>query len=328
MQASERLTPFVSWFVLDWLRDAPDERHRVADGSLVFVDISGFTRLTERLAAKGKIGAEEMSGLLDVTFAALLSVAYDYGAWLVKWGGDAVLLLFEGEDHAGRACTASHEMRTTMRSVGRLRTSVGAVALRMSIGVHSGAFDFFLVGSLHHELVITGPAASTTVEMETVAQAGDIVISPATAAALPPRSVGAAKGSGYLLARSPRTPGRPNKSMPGEVIVDVGSCLPDITRSHLLAGGSDGEHRIVAIAFVEYSGVGEVLAKAGAEAAADAIEHVIRGCQEAAQRHHVTFWETDVGVDGGKVMLVSGAPGSAGNDEDRILAVVRAVIDG
>ena len=60
---------------------------------------------------------------------------------------------------------------------------------------------------------------------------------------------------------------------------------------------------------------------------AEAVDHVVRACQEAAQRHEVTFWETDVGVDGGKVMLVSGAPRSAGHDEDRMLAVAREVID-
>src|SRR5665213_226107 len=134
MDAFERLQPFVSELLVGWLRAAPEVRHRVAFGTLVFVDISGFTRLTERLAGKGKIGAEEMSDILDVTFAALLAVAYDHGGWLVKWGGDAVLLLFEGDHDVDRACTAAHRMRATMRRAGRLQTSVGEVRLRMSIG--------------------------------------------------------------------------------------------------------------------------------------------------------------------------------------------------
>ena len=36
----------------------------------------------------------------------------------------------------------------------------------MSIGIHGGLLDFFLVGDLHRELVVTGPAATRTVEME------------------------------------------------------------------------------------------------------------------------------------------------------------------
>ncbi|MCW2668876.1 MAG: tetratricopeptide repeat protein, partial [Frankiales bacterium] len=92
MQSDDRLRPYVPGFVVDWLRDRPQVRHRSVDGTLAFVDVSGFTRLTERLAARGKAGAEEMSDLLDRTFDALLADAYSQGAWLVKWGGDAVLL--------------------------------------------------------------------------------------------------------------------------------------------------------------------------------------------------------------------------------------------
>ena len=127
-------------------------------GSLAFVDISGFTALTERLSKKGKVGAEEMNDLLNECFTELLSVAYDQGAGVIKWGGDAVLLLFDGGEHEARACRAALDMQRTMRSVGKLRTSSGLVTLRMSVGIHSDAFDFFLVGDLHRELVITGPA--------------------------------------------------------------------------------------------------------------------------------------------------------------------------
>ena len=294
MDAAERLRPFIAGFVVDWLRDSPTQRHRVAHGTLVFVDISGFTRLTERLASKGKIGAEEMSDTLDVTFAALLAVAYDHGAWLVKWGGDAVLLLFEGEQHADRASTAAHEMRQTMRQIGRLQTSVGEITLRVSIGVHTGDFDFYLVGSLHRELVISGRAASQTVAMETAADAGQIVVSATTAAALRSRHVGAPKGDGFLLTRSPGTPPRLELRTRDLTGVDLESCLPEITRSHLLAGTTDGEHRQIAVGFVEFSGIEAVLERGGTQAVADAVDHVVRACQEAAHRHGVTFWETDV----------------------------------
>ena len=327
MDVSERLRPFVSRLVLDWLRETPGAQHRTLSGTLVFLDISGFTRLTERLADKGKIGAEEMSDLLDLTFAALLSVAFDYGAWLVKWGGDAVLLLFQGNDDAARACTAAHEMRRTMRQVGRLRTSVGDVTLRMSVGVHSGDFDFYLVGSLHHELVLTDAAASEVVAMETAATAGEIVISLPTAQRLRARNLGKPKGPGVLLARSPGAAPPPEQRNGDLDDVDLVSCLPQATSDHLLAGGSDGEHRLIAVGFIEFSGVAAIAVNGGQGAVAAALDHLIRTCQEVAVRHQVTFWESDVGTDGGKVMLVSGAPRSAGQEEDRMLAVVRAVID-
>ena len=194
--AAERLKAYVPLVAIDWLRETPEARYKQVEGSLAFVDISGFTSLTERLSRKGKVGAEEMNDLLNDCFEALLSTAYDYGAGVIKWGGDAVLLLFQGEQHEARACRAALEMQQTMASVGKLRTSSGLVTLRMSIGIHSGTFDFFLVGSLHRELVITGPAASMTVAMETVAEATEVAVSPSTAAALDPRWLGTSKGAG------------------------------------------------------------------------------------------------------------------------------------
>jgi class 3 adenylate cyclase/tetratricopeptide (TPR) repeat protein len=327
MHASDRLRPYVPGFVLEWLRDMPTIRHREVEGTLAFVDISGFTRLTERLAARGKVGAEEMSELLDRTFAELLAVAYARGAWLVKWGGDAVLLLFQDDGHAARAVTAAVEMRRTMDVIGRLETSCGRVRLRVSTGVHSGRFDVFLVGVTHHELVIAGPEATTTALTEAAAAAGEVGVSAATAALLPPGVV-RARADGLLLAvRSPGSPAlapRPPASVPG---VDVGSCLPLPTRQYLLAGEDDAEHRLVAVAFVEFSGTDALLLDQGPGATAAAIDAVVQTCQRACETHGVTFWETDISKDGGKVMLVAGAPGSTGDEEDALLAAAREVVE-
>ena len=98
--AGDRLKPYVPRLMIEWLRDTPEARYTTIDGSLVFVDISGFTALTERLARRGKIGAEIMRDTLDGVFTALLDEAYDWGAGLLKWGGDALLLLFDGPLHA------------------------------------------------------------------------------------------------------------------------------------------------------------------------------------------------------------------------------------
>ena len=66
------LRPYVPRLVVDWLRTTPQTRVREVSGSLAFVDISGFTALTERLARKGRVGAEEMSDTLSAVFSGLL----------------------------------------------------------------------------------------------------------------------------------------------------------------------------------------------------------------------------------------------------------------
>ncbi len=121
----------------------------------------------------------------------------------MELGGDALLLLFEHEGHAQRACRAAVGMRRTLREIGRIRTGAGRVTLRISQGVHSGTFHSFLVGGSHREHLLVGAAASDVVRMEKAADAGEILISAATAALLPERCVGAPKGPGLLLAAEP-----------------------------------------------------------------------------------------------------------------------------
>jgi class 3 adenylate cyclase/tetratricopeptide (TPR) repeat protein len=324
---SDRLTPYVPRIAVEWLRKTPDARHRQIEGSLAFVDMSGFTALTERLSKKGKVGAEEMNDLLDACFAELLSVAYAQGAGVIKWGGDAVLLLFDGAGHESRACRAALNMQRQIRSAGKLRTSSGLVTLRMSVGIHSGAFDFFLVGDLHRELVITGPAASTTVEMETVAEAGEVAISPATAAALEGRFLGREKGPAILLRREPNVTAHPSVAIGDVGDLDVAQLLPIEVREHLLAGGGEAEHRLMAPAFIHFMGADELLANEGPDALADALDVVMRIVQRSAHEHQVAFFETDIAPSGGKVMLMGGAPRSTGNDEERMLRAMRAVLD-
>ncbi|MDP9258758.1 MAG: hypothetical protein M3Q31_19725, partial [Actinomycetota bacterium] len=70
--ATDLLRPFVPRIAVEWLRDAPSERSRTYEGTLVFADISGFTDLTEALAKRGREGAEEIAGVVDAAFAELI----------------------------------------------------------------------------------------------------------------------------------------------------------------------------------------------------------------------------------------------------------------
>ena len=326
------LRPYVPDLLRAWQPTSGDARHMQVEGTLVFVDISGFTRLTERLARKGKVGAEEMSDLLDATFSALLARARDQAADLVKWGGDAVLLLFPGSDHAARACRAAFDMRATLREVGTLTTTSGSVTLRMSVGVHSDLFDFYLVGDPEHhrELLVVGPAASRTAQLEALADAGQVAISDSTAALLPPRThrAGPEPGSRLLRARPGGARGAAVPAARRQVREPaLEQFLPRAVRAQLLSEQGEAEHRSVAVAFVRFSGTDDLARTHGTAAVAEALDQCVRNVQHAAAEHDVTFFETDIDEDGGKVMLVAGAPRSSGHDEERMLRAVRAVMD-
>jgi class 3 adenylate cyclase/tetratricopeptide (TPR) repeat protein len=322
------LHAYVPRLAIEWLARRPGAREHAVDGTLAFVDISGFTKLTERLARAGRVGAEELSDILDSTFGALLTAARADGADLVKWGGDAVLLLFRGRDHAAHAVRAAYRMRRELRTVGHTRASAGQVTLRMSVGIHSGRFHFFLVGdpAIHRELIISGPAASVTAEMESAAAAGQIVVSDATATLLHPASLGLPVPGGRILRSAPVLADIPVTDASSGPPVDVSHLLAPPIRAHVLSAVGASEHRPVAVAFIEFSGMDDVLATGGAAAAQDALDECVRNVQDACAEHGVTFLESDINRDGGKFLLTAGAPRSSGADDDRLLRAVQLAV--
>jgi class 3 adenylate cyclase/tetratricopeptide (TPR) repeat protein len=325
---SELLAPYLPRLVIDWIASAPGERHRIVDGTVAFVDISGFTKLSEGLAKHGKIGAEELAATIGECFVHLLDIAYDNGGRLVKFGGDALLLLFSGTEHEQRACRATFRMRRALVEVGRLTVLGQRVTLRMSVGIHSGRFDVFLVGASHRELVVTGPAASATVSMEAAAVAGEILVSEQTAAALSSSDLGPAKDGGRLLRRAPAvsaTSATPRD--PVDTAADLSRCIPVAILDSVLSASHEPEHRRVTVAFVHFDGTDAMLESEGSEVVADYLDQLVTDVQVAVDGQGVTFLGTDIDHDGGKVILVAGAPSTSGDDELHMLVALRQILD-
>jgi len=321
------LRPYVPRLVIDWLRTTPTATHREIEGTLVFVDISGFTALSERLAKRGKVGAELMRDTLDGVFTALLDEAYDWGAGLLKWGGDALLLMFDGPSHEERAARAAWEMQRTIGRVGRLHVPGGTIVLRMSVGIASGPIHFFMTGSVHRELLVAGPMVTETLVMEGIADAEEIGLSPALAARLDPSCVGPSKLAARLLVAPPEVD-RIRAPDVGDISgLDIASCIPIAAREHVLLRRTEPEHRTITAAFIDMMGTDALLADLGPDRLAEALDERIRSIEEAALRYEVPFYESDVGKSSVKALLTAGAPSSTGHDEERMLRALREIIE-
>jgi class 3 adenylate cyclase len=220
-------------------------------------------------------------------------------------------------------------MRRALREIGKLETSGGRVQLRMSVGLHSGTFHLFLVGGSHREFMITGPGATQTAAMEGTAEAGEILVSPATAALLPAKVIGAAKGPGFLLRGDPGgltpAPMDPEIRVPGELIE---RCISRATREHLLFGTGEPEHRRVVVGFLHFDGTDEMIELDGSAVFAEALDELVRDVQDAVDEQGVCFLGTDVDKDGGKIILTAGAPISTENDEERMLIAGLRIMQG
>ena len=320
--------PYVTRVASDWDETAPGERWQSIDGSIVFVDISGFTNLSEKLARRGRIGAEELTSVLSRVFGSMLDVAYSCGGSLLKFGGDALLLLFDNPDHVMSAVGAAVEMRRALRESAKIPTSVGKIPLRMSVGVHTGPIDFFLVGDSHRELIITGPTASVTTEMEGTADAGEIVVSSAIKEALPSGYTGAAKGHGWILRKRSVPLWRCGPIARHPISDDeMERFIPRGLRANLRSGLRESEHRIATVGFLKYKGIDAMLAEGGPSHVGEALDELVRIVQREADAERVTFLATDIDADGGKVILVAGVPGSYEDDEGRLLRTARRILD-
>ena len=249
----------------------------------------------------------------------------------MKWGGDAVLLLFDGPDHArtGLPGSAPDACLRCARSAGS-RPAAG----RVTCGCPSGS----TAGSSTSSWSVTRrttASCSSAVRRPAVRPRwrrsptpGQIAISPETAAQLDPRVVGAPAGDGFLLRSLPDVPvvGVPPAQGPRRCST-CPSVVPPGIREHLLAQSGDAEHRTIAVAFVQFSGTDDLLERSGPAALAAALDAVVRNVQDATAAHGVTFFETDINRDGGKIMLTAGAPRSLGHEEDRMLRATRLVVD-
>jgi class 3 adenylate cyclase len=311
---------------LEWELDAGERSWRALEGSLIFLDISGFTKMSERLARFGKLGAEEVTETLNSTFVRLLDLAYAEGGSLLKFGGDALLLWFSGPDHTARAVATAFDLRASLRDTGRIRTTAGFVHLRMSVGVHTGTFHAFLVGGSHRELIVTGPGVTATVAMEHDASAGEIVISPSVVAVLGADVAGAPRERGRLLRRRPTAPGVGVEARRAAA-TSAGDFVSTALRAHDVGGGHGAEHRPVAVAFVHYGGIDARIDAGGADAVAADLDRLVRSCQEAADTYGLSFLGTDVDADGGKIILAAGAPRAIDLQEEAILRACRRIVD-
>ena len=317
--------PYVPRLAARWRSTSPGERGRVLDGSLLGLDISGFTALSERLQEKGKLGAEELITLISRCYGGLIDIAARYGGDVLKFRGDALLIVFEGEDHELRAASAALAMQRFVAEGGAAGdSSVGPVQLSMCAGLVSGDCHFFLVGKHHGELLVCGPSASLTLELEDAAEKGEVLVSPRTAEALEGFVAGERDGA-FLLRPDAGDAELPALPEPDFADDELAQLVPPPLRVPIEQHAIEAEHRRVTAAFVKYSGTDELVERL--DEATAALADLADAVSAETEERRVTWLESDIDSDGGKLYLVAGAPASEGDEEDRMLRALRAIVD-
>jgi adenylate cyclase len=160
--------------------DAPILQARRCEISVLFADISGFTRMSEGMEPL------ELASILNRSFEVMTEQIFLRGGTLDKYIGDAIMAFFGAPapdpDHAIHAVEAARAMQQGLKALNECRPA-GYPELRMRIGINSGAAFAGDIGcEKRMDYTVMGSTVNLASRLESgVAKPGEITIGPRTA---------------------------------------------------------------------------------------------------------------------------------------------------
>ena len=150
--------------------------------TLIFIDIRGFTELSEKLSGR------EVVELLNSYHGRMVEVIFRHGGTLDKYVGDGLIAYFNAPvgqpDHASRAVRCAIEMERELATLNEQLVSEGKEPMRMGTGIHTGRAVVGDIGAPHRrEFTVIGNAVNVTSRLEAMTKetGQSIVVSEATA---------------------------------------------------------------------------------------------------------------------------------------------------
>jgi class 3 adenylate cyclase len=282
-------------------------------------DISGFTKMSERLAELGKEGAEWLTNTINIYFQSMLDTATRQGGANLKFGGDALLLLFSGEGHAERAVRAALGMQAANRRQLAVRLGRERIRLKMSIGVHSGRFWSCVAGLPERRMqhFVLGQDASYVARAEAVAATGEVVVTASTREMLPASHLQEVPENEGLfrvlsLGRDNSAPFASTRPMLNADLTNIAAYLPPPIAWALetpeQAALITGEHRKTTTIFVHMMGIDDIIAQEGALVALAELDKYVSAVVRLTQKYGGFLAGSDIYTEGAKLILAFGTP--------------------
>ncbi|MDT8297852.1 MAG: adenylate/guanylate cyclase domain-containing protein, partial [Spirochaetaceae bacterium] len=144
----------------------------------LFIDISGFTTMTDRLMKEGKNGAEILSRIINRTFTPLIDAVYDAGGFVSSFAGDAFTAIFPEENVDSESVfEAASQMQLHFRRAGVQKTPREDFTLQAKIGLGYGEVRWNIFRSEESAAYLySGPAINECAAAEHLCSPGFIVI--------------------------------------------------------------------------------------------------------------------------------------------------------
>ncbi len=155
--------------------EAPFAQTRRA--AVLFLDIAGFTSISERSSRLGARGAEELSDTLNSCFTALIEVLDSHGGDVAAFAGDGLIALWEG-DHASRATEVASHCGLALQQALKKWGQAGQAELQQRIAIETGDVNLCRLGGFNGEWhhVVVGPPIERVGAAYRKAAAGDVIL--------------------------------------------------------------------------------------------------------------------------------------------------------
>lgn len=178
MQENNILKMYVDETVINFM-SRPDFESRLLasetiEGTVVFIDICGFTSLSEKLSAATVVG------LLNRYFDLMVKEIIAQGGYVDKFMGDAVMAVFRGDYHLDRAVDAALAVRA--RLLAEADQAIAGTEYRpaVSIGINTGEMVSGNIGSAslkRLDYTVIGDTVNVSQRLQASAKPGQIIVS-------------------------------------------------------------------------------------------------------------------------------------------------------
>lgn len=145
------------------------------DGSVIFLDISGFTAISEREPA------DVVVRLINKYFDVIVKEIIAQGGYVDKFMGDAVMAVFRGEYHLDRSIEAALAVRTQIGNIEETLSNQSFLP-KVSIGINSGEMVSGNIGSAslrRLDYTVIGDTVNTAQRLQSAAKPGQILVTEA-----------------------------------------------------------------------------------------------------------------------------------------------------
>uniref|UniRef100_A0A6I8PF78 Adenylate cyclase type 10 n=1 Tax=Ornithorhynchus anatinus TaxID=9258 RepID=A0A6I8PF78_ORNAN len=152
------------------------------DGVLMFVDISGFTAMTEKFSTAMYMdrGAEQLVEVLNRYISAIVEKVLIYGGDILKFAGDALLALWKVERRLLKnIITVVIKCSLEIHGIFEIQDSEEGLDLRVKIGLSAGHITKVVFGDeLRRHFLVIGQAVEDVRFAQGLAQMNEVILSP------------------------------------------------------------------------------------------------------------------------------------------------------